>query len=84
MTKPSDEMSDDGKALMRLMLGELKRRLEEHAEELKAADFEMIRKLLQDNAVTIASVQAGNFGEFAKAVAEEYPIDQFGERHFTQ
>jgi len=64
---------NDGIEIMELFIKELKRRLREDAAALKAADFEMIRKLLADNAITIASVRAGNFGEFAQNVAENYP-----------
>lgn len=65
---------DDGKEIMALFIKELKRRLKDEAKEMKAADFEMIRKLLQDNSITLASVKRGSFGDFAKEVAEAYPF----------
>lgn len=65
----------DGQEIMRLFLDEIKRRLREDAKEMKAADFEMVRKLLMDNAVTIASVQRGDYGSFAKGVAERFPFE---------
>lgn len=65
----------DGQEIMRLFIDEIKRRLKEDAKEMKAADFEMVRKLLADNAVTMASVQRGDYGSFAQGVAEQYPFD---------
>jgi hypothetical protein len=61
---------------MRLFVKEIKRRLTEGAVELKAADFEMIRKLLADNSITFASVKRGDFGDFAKTAAEEFPFPE--------
>lgn len=63
-----------GRRLMALFVKELEKRLTEHPEELKAADFEMIRKLMADNSITLASVQRGDFGETARQVAEDFPF----------
>lgn len=65
----------DGQEIMSLFIKEIKRRLKEDAKEMKAADFEMVRKLLADNAVTMASVQRGDYGKFVKGVAEQFPFD---------
>jgi len=65
----------DGQEIMRLFVDEIKRRLKEDARDMKAADFEMVRKLLADNSVTMASVQRGDYGSFAKGVAEQFPFD---------
>lgn len=61
---------------MRLLVKEIKRRLTEEAVDLKAADFEMIRKLLADNSITFGSVRRGDFGSFAKTVSEEFPFPE--------
>lgn len=65
-----------GQTMMALFVKEMIRRLEEEAKDMKPADFEVIRKLLADNSVTIASVQRGDFGEMAQKVAEEFPFDE--------
>lgn len=67
---------NSGQTLMALMVREIIRRLENEAAELKAADFEMIRKLLADNSVTLVSVQRGDFGELAQSVAEDFPFPE--------
>ena len=71
----ADMPRTDGQEIMRLFVDEIKRRLKEEAKEMKAADFEMIRKLLADNSVTLASIQRGDYGSFAKGVAEQFPFD---------
>lgn len=71
----SDLTQTDAQEIMRLFLDEIKRRLKDDAKEMKAADFEMVRKLMADNSVTMASVQRGDYGSFAKGVAEQYPFE---------
>lgn len=66
----------DGQEMMRLFITELKRRLEPaNAKEMKSSDFEVVRKLLADNSVTMASVQRGDYGDFAKSVADQFPFN---------
>lgn len=65
---------DLGGEILQLLVKEIMRRLREEPKELKAADFEMIRKLLSDNTVTFSSIKKGEFGEMAKAVAEDFPF----------
>lgn len=48
-------------------------------EPMTAAESNVIRQLLSDNSVTLASVRKGNFGELARRVAEEFPVDEDGE-----
>lgn len=69
---------DHGRDLMELFVAELKRRLTENAKDLSASELEVVRKLLGDNAVTLASIRRGDFGDTAKRVAEEFPfpVDQ--------
>lgn len=43
------------------------------SEELQPAFLEFMRKLFADNSVTMASVQRGDYGQFAKDVADEFP-----------
>lgn len=66
---------DPGKELMKLLIAELIRRLTTNGTEMVASELEVVRKLLQDNAVTLQHVQRGDYGEFAKSVAEEFPFD---------
>lgn len=63
---------------MRLLCGELIRRLEDDAANISASELEVIRKLLTDNSVTLAHVRRGDFGQVAKQVAEEFPFDETG------
>jgi hypothetical protein len=39
---------------------------------------ELIRKLCSDSSVTLASIKAGDFGDVAKRVAEEFPFPEGG------
>lgn len=70
----ADLSEDDGREIMSLFIKEVKRRLRDEPQDLKAADFEMLRKLLSDNSITFASVRQGSFGDYAKRVAEEFPF----------
>lgn len=80
--KPLPE--DPGGELMRLLVGEMLRRLQdkERAAILSASELEVIRKLLTDNSVTLAHVRRGDFGELAKEAAESFPFDEGGEPRF--
>lgn len=49
---------------------------------LPPAELAVIRSLLADNAVTFASVRKGDFGDFARQVAEEFPVGEDGEVSF--
>jgi hypothetical protein len=66
--------TDAGRRIMKLLVDEVEKRLREHPDEFKAADFEFVRKLLADNSITLASVKRGDFGEMAQKVAEEFPF----------
>lgn len=67
---------DLGGEILQLFVQEILRRLQgENAKELKAADFEMIRKLLSDNSVTFSSIKKGEFGDLAAKVAEDFPFN---------
>lgn len=46
--------------------------------EIPAATLEVIRKVCQDNAITISSVRRGDFGAVAAAAAEDFPFDDEG------
>lgn len=65
---------NDGQEILQLVVDEIKKRLKESPGDFKAADFEFVRKLLADNSITLASIQRGDFGETAKAIAEEFPF----------
>lgn len=66
---------DPGKELMKLLIVELIRRLTEGGRDMVASELEVVRKLLGDNAVTLAHVQRGDYGAFAKEVSEEFPFE---------
>lgn len=84
----SATQADPGRELMGLFIQSLKARLLADQAEgtarvlLTAAELNVIRQLLSDNAVTLASVQRGDFGEYAKGVADEFPVDEAGERNY--
>lgn len=75
---PVGESGDMGRDLLELMTAELKRRLREGAASMSASELELIRKLLSDNAVTLASIRRGDFGTVAQQVAEEFPFPEEG------
>ncbi len=72
----ADATQSAGNTLMALFVNEMIRRMTEEAKDLKAADFEVVRKLLADNSITLASVQRGDFGELAQQVAEQFPFPE--------
>jgi hypothetical protein len=71
-------MADDelGNRLLKGLVKELLRRIEteEVAATMTAAEMTLIRQLCSDNSITLASIQRGDFGAIAQAVAEEYPF----------
>lgn len=66
--------------MLRGLVKELLRRLEnqEVAAMMTAAEMELIRKLLSDNSVTLASIRHGDFGKIAQSVSEDFPFDDEG------
>jgi uncharacterized protein (DUF2267 family) len=77
-TSPEPGTSGDhGRDLMELLVKELRRRLTgEEAKSLSASELELVRKLLADNSVTLASIRRGDFGDMPKAVAEQFPFPE--------
>lgn len=65
---------DFGKDLMALFANELQRRLIENAKDMTSSELEVVRKLLGDNSVTLASIKRGDFGSIAKKAAEDFPF----------
>jgi len=65
------------KQLIDLFVGHLIRALSTDG-EIPAATLEVIRKVCQDNAITISSVRRGDFGTVAKAAAEDFPFNDDG------
>lgn len=76
----ADEPRDYGRELLKGLVEELLRRLQnpEEAKAMSAAEGELIRKLCSDSSVTLSSIKRGDFGETAKRVAEEYPFPEGG------
>lgn len=82
-SNPSDKISlpdDPGAALMKGLVSELLRRIQtpEVAKAMSASEMELIRKLLVDNSVSLASIRRGDFGETVQKVAEDFPFDDEG------
>lgn len=65
------------KQLIDLFVGHLIRTLTADG-DIPAATLEVIRKVCQDNAITISSVRRGDFGQLAATAAEEFPFDDSG------
>lgn len=75
-----DDTEDYGKRLLKGLVLELVRRLEDPEEKKKfsAAEGELVRKLCADGSVTLSSIRRGDFGEVAKRAAEEFPFPEGG------
>lgn len=69
-----EDMADPGRVILELTVRECIRRLKNAPWDMKAADLEFIRKLSQDNSVTLAQVRRGDFGRVAQTVAEQFPF----------
>lgn len=85
-TKPTGETlsGDPGKDIMRLLCAKIIEQLQSPDPEIaKPALFEVARKLLSDNSITLAQVRRGDFGDVAKKVAEEFPFEDNGEPRQT-
>lgn len=64
-----------GDVLLLSFVKELVRRVSEEPAALVAAEMNVIRQVLSDNSITIASVKRGDFGKVAQRVAENFPFD---------
>lgn len=84
MTKQPDEkptpisLPPQDKQLIDLFVGHLIRELQKEG-EIPAATLEVIRKVCQDNAITISSVRRGDFGQVAQHAAESFPFNDNGQ-----
>lgn len=65
---------DPAKEMMKLLVQRTLMAL--RADEVTPAFLEFTRKLLADNAVTLASVRRGDFGDVYKKAAEDYPFEE--------
>lgn len=63
---------DPNKAIMELLVKQTLRKLKDS--DCTPAFLEFTRKLMQDNAVTLASVRRGDFGDVWKREAEILPF----------
>lgn len=74
----SSELPQDfEKAILKGLIKKVLKRLDSD-EPLAAAEITAIHKLCTDNSVSFASIKAGEFGEVARKVAEEFPFDEAG------
>jgi hypothetical protein len=67
-------MEDQAQRIGRLFFDRLEKLLSDPENELKAADYEMVRKVLSDNSITISQVRRGDFGKVVQTAAEEFPF----------
>jgi len=74
----SELPEDPGAALLRGLVKELLRRLEDPAiaKDMTAAEFTCIRQICADNSISFASIKRGDFGVIAQKVAEEFPFPE--------
>lgn len=63
---------------IRILMKKMYADLSEDGAAITAPELAIVNRLLENNNVTIASVRAGNFGDYAKAVAEDFPYDETG------
>jgi hypothetical protein len=68
--------NDPGVMMMELLIKRIIINLQDTERPLPAAEQEVIRKLLGDNSVTLNSIKRGDFGEYARQVAEEFPFEE--------
>ena len=70
--------NDPGASLLKGLVKELLRRLETPsvAQDMTAAELNLIRQLCADNSVSFASIKRGDFGEVARSVAEDFPFPE--------
>lgn len=73
---PTDIPQD--KQLINLFVQHFLKLLQKADAEIPSATLEVIRKLLQDNAVTLASVRRGDFGIVAQQAEEAFPFNPDG------
>lgn len=73
----ADPLENANRALVEKLVTHLLKDLD-NDERRSPSLMEVARKLLSDNAVTIASVRRGDFGELAQAAAESFPFDDQG------
>jgi hypothetical protein len=71
---PAEDDPDDGRALMKLLVKELRRRLSEAPQDFTAAEITATLRLLNDNSVSLQSIKRGDFGNTAQRVAEQFPF----------
>lgn len=83
MQKSSDDVpenlvngEDIARELMQLFAKELKRRLVDGAKDMSPSELEVVRKVLSDNSVTLASIKRGDFGAVAKKAADDFPFPE--------
>jgi hypothetical protein len=76
--------ADPGQKMMALFINRLIKNLEDVEREMPASEQEVVRKLLADNSVTLASVQRGDFGDTARRIAEEFPFQEEETTHSLQ
>lgn len=75
-------VGDPGKEMQRLFVRELIRRLRtaDVAAALSAAELEVVRKVIESNAIDLNSIRRGEFGAFAKETADKFPMQAEGEK----
>jgi len=73
MTDKDKEYLDDDveKRIMAGLVKEIERRVSEDGPSMTAAEMEFVRKFLNDQAVTLASVKAGKFGDRLQKLSTE-------------
>ncbi len=76
----TQQEQDPGRHLMDLLVNAMIRKLADGKGgvrgDVDASTLNVIRLFLSDNSITLAHVKKGNFGEFAKRVAEDLPFDE--------
>ena len=67
-------VGDPGKELQRLFVRELLRRCTgDDAKAMSAAELEVVRKVIESNAIDLNSIRRGEHGALAQEVARKFP-----------
>lgn len=76
------QKSDTGRQIMETFAAYLLKRIVaanmEAGDALPAAELSVIRQFLSDQSITLAHVRRGDFGDVARAAADDFPFSEDG------
>lgn len=66
-------MKTQAQRLGALFFDRIEKMLADTDTQLTAAEYEMVRKVLSDNSITLSQVERGDFGKLAQSAAKDFP-----------